>query len=397
VSVIVASAATHVGKVREHNEDRHFIDTAHQMFMVADGMGGHAAGEIASRSAIEVVREAWSSVSLRNRIRAYAAHGDERARRALLDAVRGGVEAAHRSILSQSRADEQKRGMGTTFTGFVVAGGDGVFAHAGDSRAYLVRDGNTMRISNDHTVVARLEAAGVNPDDGEHPPEWTGMLTNALGVMEAEAGRVKTFLVRLYTGDRFLLCTDGVYEYLGDVEIGRVLRERASPALAANHLVETAVERGGHDNATAVVVKVVEAGETVVPVQQRERDAHAVARCTLLAGLSDAERSRVLRITTTRELAPGKELAGIALGNRVAYVVMEGIVSGPGGESYGPGAVVYAEALVEGEAWSPEHACQASTPVRLLTIRRDDFFDLVEADVVLGARLDAAVNRLISC
>jgi serine/threonine protein phosphatase PrpC len=219
VSVIVAAGSTHVGKVRDRNEDRHLVDTTHQVFMVADGMGGHAAGEIASTEAITRVREAWTSHGVRRTIQAYAETGDERTRRSLLSAVQEGVEAAHKAILSQAREDDQKKGMGTTFTGFVVAGGEGIFAHAGDSRAYLYRDGITMRLSEDHTVMARLKSSGVEPME-DHPPEWSGMLTNALGAVDSEGSRVVVFVVRLYSGDRLMLCTDGVYEYIEDGEIG---------------------------------------------------------------------------------------------------------------------------------------------------------------------------------
>ncbi|HLU68757.1 MAG TPA: protein phosphatase 2C domain-containing protein [Kofleriaceae bacterium] len=397
---VVAAAVTDVGRVRRHNEDSHLVDTDDRIFMVADGMGGHAAGEVASAIAVRRVREAWTEISMRRHLAAYARHGDADARRALFRAVREGVMSAHFDIVEQASRDEAKRGMGTTFTGFLLAGGDAVFAHAGDSRAYLVRDGIAMQLSEDHTVIARLRAAGVEEEapDEEEPAgqgtaprdrqRWRGVLTNALGI--GDVTRVATFAVPLYSGDRFLLCSDGVSEYLGEAELGPILTEAASPALAARGLVDLALERGGADNATAVVVKVLEAGETVVPREQRDREADALARCPLFEPLTPQERLRALRITTPREIKPGRELPGMALGDRVAYVVIEGEVVLASGDLVGPSGLVYPEALVAGTG-SVRPAAATSELTRLLVIRRADFHELAEEESDLGVKLYAAL------
>jgi PPM family protein phosphatase len=237
--ILVAAGATNVGRVRAHNEDNHLIDTDNQIFVVADGMGGHAAGEVASAIACKRVHESWTEISMQRHRAAYAAHGDADARRALFQAVREGVMNAHFHIVEQASRDENKRGMGTTFTGLLVAGGDAVFAHAGDSRAYLVRDGIAIQLSEDHTVLARLRAAGVedadtDPGDGNLSASarhrWRGVLTNALGI--GDVTRVATFAVPMYSGDRFVLCSDGVSEYLDETDLVDVVAEAASPALA---------------------------------------------------------------------------------------------------------------------------------------------------------------------
>ena len=399
---VVAAVATHVGRVRQANEDSHLIDTENQVFIVADGMGGHAAGEVASATAVRRVHAAWTAISMRRHVAAYSGHGDADARRALFRAVREGVMNAHFDIVEQATRDDEKRGMGTTFTGFLLAGGDAVFAHAGDSRAYLVRDGIAIQLSEDHTVLARLRAAGVEeepPDEEGHDGaaaasrhRWRGVLTNALGI--GDVTRVATFAVPLASGDRFLLCSDGVYEYLAEPEIGQALTEAASPALAANRLVELALERGGADNATAVVVKVLEAGETVVPAAQRERDAEVLTRCPLFEPLTPQERLRALRITTPRELKPGREVAGISLGDRVAYVVLDGAVMLASGERVGPGGLVYPDALVAGASGARPSAATAEL-TRLLVIRRGDFQELTEEESDLGVKLYAVLASLM--
>ena len=322
---------------------------------------------------------------------------------------------AHFDIVEQAQRDESKHGMGTTFTGFMMAGGDAVFAHAGDSRAYLVRDGIAIQLSEDHTVLARLRAAGMEPpgedeqaaDGGEDPggqgrgtlsrrevqQRWRGVLTNALGI--GDVTRVATFAVSVASGDRFVLCSDGVHEYLRDHELAPLVGEAASPALAASGLVDIALARGGGDNATAVVVKVLEAGQTVVPREQRERDQQAVATCQLFESLTPQERLRALRITTPRELKPDRDLAAMALGDRVAYVVLEGTVVLPDGTARGPGGLIYPDALVAGTALPREPAI-ARELTRLLVIRRSDFLELSEEESDLGVKLYAVLAALMA-
>jgi PPM family protein phosphatase len=395
MSTVIAGAATDVGKVRDHNEDSHCMDTDAQVFMVADGMGGHAAGEVASRTAVELTHQAWTSQAIRACIAQYAARGDAEVRRGLVHAVRQGVMAAHMHILEQSQSEGDKRGMGTTFTGLLVAGGDAVFAHAGDSRAYLVRDDIAIRLSEDHTLLSRLEAAGIDwqGEDGD-PNRWKGVLTNALGM--GGDTRVVIFLLSLATGDRIVLCTDGVHEYIQEEEIGRILERERSPALAAKKLVDVAIERGGADNATALVVKVVEAGETKVPPEQRLADRRAVDACPLFEYLTALERLRALRIALPREADAGASLPAVALGEPVAHIVLAGRAHS-GAVDHPPGALIYPQALVRG-APLPERAqlAVAAAPMRLLTIRRDDFLEITEEEAELGVKMYAVLAKLMA-
>lgn len=394
MSVVIAAAATDVGKVREHNEDNLLMDADNGIFIVCDGMGGHAAGEVASACAINTVRQEWTNPGMEMMVRAYAERGDAGSRRRLLQAIRRGVMSAHEEITEQAQADAGKAGMGTTFTGFMIAGGDAIFAHAGDSRAYLVRDQITIQLSEDHTLLARLQATGMTPNSQrKNSKRWKGVLTNALGI--GEATRVATFIVPLYSGDKLILCSDGITEYVNENELGHVLINSPSPARAAQRLVDMALDRGGGDNATCLVIKVVEADETRRPPEQRERDEKALDNCDLFTSLTPQERLRALRITTTRELKAGKNILPIALSARVAYVVLDGEVKTPAG-ARGPGSVIYPEALLE-DSPLPERAdlAKAICDTRLLTIRQDDFFELTEEDLDLGVKLFDAVAALM--
>ncbi|MEM9494256.1 MAG: protein phosphatase 2C domain-containing protein, partial [Myxococcota bacterium] len=241
MSTVIAAATTDVGKVREHNEDSHLIDKNGSIFIVCDGMGGHAAGEVASSMAVRIASNAWTAPSMKMRLKSYEERGDAESRRSLLQMVRQGVMSAHLEIIDEAKRDEDKAGMGTTFTGFIIAGGDAIFAHAGDSRAYLVRDDITMQLSEDHTLIARLQASGIDPTTGgAATARWKGVSTNALGI---DVTRVATFIVPLYSGDKILLCSDGVTEYLSESEIGQVMISAPSPARATQRMVDMALER----------------------------------------------------------------------------------------------------------------------------------------------------------
>lgn len=390
---IVGAAATHVGKVREHNEDAHFLDVDAGLFLVCDGMGGHAAGEVASALAIRTIRGEWSNDATRRVADAWLERGTPETRKQLFGAVRAGVLRAHDAIVAEGAADRAKAGMGTTLVGALAIGNELVFAHAGDSRAYLVRDGIAMQLTEDHTLLARLLAAGIDVDVSGEGARFRSMLTNALGI--GDECKVSTFVVPLADGDRFLLCSDGISEYVPEAEVGTVLTGQPSPARAAQRLVELALERGGGDNATAVVVRVLEAGETPQPAEQRRRDDAAIERCALCAKISPQQRLRALRVAIPRDHASGERIPAHTLGDRVAWIVVEGQLE-LRGETLGPGALLYPESLVS-DAPPPDRdaLATASTDVRALALRADDFRELCDDDAELGEALLDALAPLI--
>ncbi|HEX2688013.1 MAG TPA: protein phosphatase 2C domain-containing protein, partial [Kofleriaceae bacterium] len=375
--------------MRDHNEDAHFLDVDLGVFLVCDGMGGHAAGEVASALAIQSIQEEWASDELRAVATQWLDRGTPEAKKQLLEVIRAGVNAAHRAILAEAARDEAKSGMGTTLVGAMVVGGELVVAHAGDSRAYLVRDGISMQLTEDHTLLARLVAAGIEVDVSGEGSRFRSMLTNALGI--GDECKVATFVVPLADGDRFLLCSDGISEYVPENEVGEVLTKQTSPARAAQRLVDLALERGGGDNATAVVVRVLEAGETPLPAEQRTKDDAAVASCVLWGPrVTPQQRLRALRIAIPRDHNAGEKLPAHSLGDRVAWIIVEGALV-QDGIQLGPGALVYPESLTTGvrPLPPPDRDALAITrsDVRALAIRADDFRELCEDDNELGEAL----------
>jgi serine/threonine protein phosphatase PrpC len=382
---LLAAAVTDVGKVRTSNEDAHFVDAEAGIAIVCDGMGGHAAGEVASGLAVKLVRERWADADVARARDNWLKTGTPQARRALITALRAAVLDANARIIEMSRTERDKHGMGTTFTGALFVGGEALIAHAGDSRAYLVRDGIAVRVTDDHTLLARLAEAGVDTAAVDET-RWKGVVTNALGV--GEPTWVSTSAVPLADGDRFLFCSDGVSEYYEESELGALLTKHASPAKAAQKLVDGALERGGQDNATAIVVKVVEAGASARSPAARKKDEEAITRCALFKGLSTQRRMRVLRVASEHQILDTESLPARFLGDRVAWVVLEGKAV-RGREFKKPGGLLYPTSLVSTD--DPGAEWHADGAVRALALRADDVAELAAEEPDVGEKLYQAL------
>jgi serine/threonine protein phosphatase PrpC len=232
-----------VGRVRQGNEDALLAE--HGVFVVADGMGGHNAGEVASEIAVTTMRSA-----LRDSVTS-------------TEQLRELVQQANTSIYTASLDDSTQRGMGTTLTALVMIPGvaDRVLvANVGDSRTYVLRDGVLSRITTDHSYVQELVNEGVitAEDARKHPQK--NIVTRALGIDRYVA--VDVFSHDMRTGDRFLLCSDGLVDEVTDADITNILSSNANATDAANALVAAANDAGGRDNTTVVVVDVLAADDT---------------------------------------------------------------------------------------------------------------------------------------
>ncbi|MGH9012947.1 MAG: Stp1/IreP family PP2C-type Ser/Thr phosphatase, partial [Acidimicrobiia bacterium] len=230
---LVAAKKTDPGRVREGNEDGYLVDDRMGLFAVADGMGGHQAGEVASATALEALRAAVASG----------------------EPIRDAIDRANEAVLERSAGDERLRGMGTTMTaGTLAAGGTLLLGHVGDSRAYLARDGELTQVTEDHSLVEEMVRRGeLTPEQAEVHPRRS-VITRALGI---EPGvEVDLYPVELHEGDRMLLCSDGLTTMIRAEEIAAILRGEPDPQRAANTLVEAANAAGGEDNITVLVIDV---------------------------------------------------------------------------------------------------------------------------------------------
>jgi serine/threonine protein phosphatase PrpC len=251
-----AALRTDVGVVRDHNEDSAHVDGDSQFFIVADGMGGHAAGEVASAMAVDTVRQTLEGA--RPQIVGFAATPDDDGRKNIVALLESAVRAAHQAVYQRGSREADKQGMGTTLDVVLVSGPEAFVAHVGDSRTYLIRDGRAAQITTDHTVAEVLVIEGkLSVEEAQVSPLRT-ILVNAIGVA-ADVG-VELAHLQLRRGDQLLLCSDGLHDYFpAEQELADRLTNGDSETVLGE-LVELAKERGGHDNITGVVVEVMEVG-----------------------------------------------------------------------------------------------------------------------------------------
>jgi protein phosphatase len=239
---------TDIGLVRSHNEDSFLVQAP--VFAVCDGMGGHAAGEVASSIAVQTIAE---NAPL---------HADD----VLLGAA---VEAANTKVIEGARTGKGKPGMGCTASCVLIENNKVAIAHVGDSRIYLLHAGALVRLTHDHSYVEELVDAGeITADEARVHPSRS-IITRALGNdpdMYADH-----FTLEVTAGDRIIVCSDGLSSMVEDSEIEDIAVSSVDPQTAADNLVSAALEAGGHDNVTVVVVDVLDDGSQEVRRAYRRR------------------------------------------------------------------------------------------------------------------------------
>lgn len=247
-------AATDAGQVRASNEDHLWADG--QLFAVADGMGGHQAGEVASALAVARLSSALTQPD------------------PTADALVAAIEDANREIFAASATDPDQQGMGTTITALALISPDTgdqsddtdeylVLGNVGDSRTYRIRHGVLEQVTVDHSYVQELVAGGhISPAEARTHPR-RNIVTRALGI-EPEI-EVDSWRVELYRGDRYILCSDGLVDEVPDDDILEIATSHSDPNEAAQALVDTANANGGHDNISVVVVDVIDGAEPPPP------------------------------------------------------------------------------------------------------------------------------------
>jgi protein phosphatase len=241
------ASATDVGRRRSENEDALVVwapaDPAEAarrgvLLVVADGMGGANAGEVASRLATEVVLET------------FRAHDEGEPE----DVLKTAIENANDTIHEQAGAQADQRGMGTTCTALVVRGRDLWFGHVGDSRAYIVRSGSAIQLTEDHSLVRELVNRGhLTEEDAKHDPR-RNVVTRSVGAADAVQVDAEHVAESLRPGDSLVMCSDGLHGQVSDLELARLVSEN-DPEDACRGLIDLANEHGGPDNITVIVAR----------------------------------------------------------------------------------------------------------------------------------------------
>lgn len=258
---------TDVGKKRERNEDNHLRNPGLNLFIVADGMGGHTAGEIASRTAIETIeREVGAAlaglpppVSLPTGGKTQMMFiGEDPVVRMLVKSV----QAASAAILERSQADYNLSGMGTTTSCLFLHGASLYFAHVGDSRIYRIRGETITKISTDHSLVQEQLDAGLITREEAERSRFKNIITRSVG-FERDIP-VDSALVDAREGDYFILCSDGLSNYVSEEELFKIIQEK-EPETALKFFVNLANSRGGDDNITAVLIRLASGEAMDIP------------------------------------------------------------------------------------------------------------------------------------
>ena len=237
---IRAAAASDVGRVRRANEDAFGFDLERGLFVVCDGVGGAAAGEVASRSAVDCMLSRFPQETSEPN-----AGGSE---------LHRAIQAANRSIFHAAQREQAYAGMATTIVAAHFDGARMWIAHVGDSRAYLLRRQSLHRLTDDHSQLAEVLREGGRQVTAAERQRWDSILTQAIGASDFVVPTVTTVQVQL--GDCFLLATDGVCKTLSNAEMLSLILATTTPEQACQQLVAAANHAGGHDNATCIVVEI---------------------------------------------------------------------------------------------------------------------------------------------
>jgi len=242
VTAFKVGVATDTGRVRSNNQDSNLVADSIQLFAVADGMGGHQGGEVASALAIQTLESSVTAPTQDNLV--------------------AGVKLANSVVFEKAAADPDLRGMGTTLCAIFLVEADGgeeiAWVNVGDSRIYLLRDSELMQLSTDHSLVEDLRRDGQLTDEEAAVHPQRNIVTRAVGI-DPEV-QVDSNTVIPYEGDRFLLCSDGLFDEVGTDQITATLDRVTDPTEAADALVHLANDHGGRDNITCVLVDIIDDG-----------------------------------------------------------------------------------------------------------------------------------------
>jgi protein phosphatase len=248
-------ARTHVGLKRTNNEDSHFADDDLGLYVVADGMGGHAAGEVASAEAIDqIVGMIKGDI---DKIEALAAHPSEENRQAVRRLLESAIQMATYFVHGMAELQPDKEGMGTTISAIAIAGNLAVVGQVGDSRVYCQRHGVMIQLTEDHTLVnLKVKRGEITPEEAAKAT-YKNVITRAVGI--ADYVEVDTFDVQIQPGDRYLLCSDGLHDYADQPSDLAAVTRNTDLVTAAEGLINFGLSSGGKDNITVVLIDALDA------------------------------------------------------------------------------------------------------------------------------------------
>ncbi len=385
------AAATDVGKQRSDNQDNYLIDKKLQLFIVADGMGGHAAGEIASSIAVHQIRDTVSQN--RDVVENFADDGTVESME-ILQILEHAIQTACSAVYDRAQSEPDKRGMGTTASVLLIAGPPdrlrGFIAHVGDSRIYLARQDQCHQLTEDHSLQNELVRRGkLRQEEFDSSPykRYKNAVTRAVGVYASV--EVDTFDFDILPGDRYLICSDGLYTYLDEDNIPGLLTSQEIDDIP-DQLVGVANEGGGHDNITSIVVRVDDAnvGEEL-HAQELSQKLEVLKGMQLFRYLSYKELVRMLNISNTFKYAAGSSIFTEGQAGENMFVILQGTVRLHRGD-------MLVANMVKGQHFGEMSLVDRSTrsltataeeTCQLISIERRDFYTIIKKEPSMAVKL----------
>lgn len=380
-------AATDVGMVRDHNEDNFLVDKSLKLFVVADGMGGHAAGEVASAIAVNAMRDVIKKNN--DLIEAFKEGSRIASNRDISNLLEHAVQEACAEIFKIAQDDPEKRGMGTTLSSLLVLNNRGFIAHVGDSRIYLLRGGRVVRLTEDHSLVNELIKRGKLSESQAETSPYKNAVTRAVGVYESV--EVDTIDFDVLPGDYYIIASDGLTGYLQDKEISNIVSNTGGDIkLLPQAFINLANERGGKDNITNIVVHIYdEDGEGNALSREVNLKIETIRKMPLFKYLTYKELVKIMNITEMEETASGTTIIKEGKSGEDLYIVLSGTVSVHKGEKkiveLSDGDHFGEMALVDKAPRSAD--ITALTDTKLLKMSRGDFFQIIRKEPQLASKL----------
>ncbi len=369
---VVHAARSDVGLVRHNNEDSLLVDPALQLFLVCDGVGGREGGEEASRIATEAIGLALTES--RKIIFDFAENRGSITRRDVGHVLEQAISSASGQIRQHAMRTEGLAGMATTVVALLVTGNHAFVAHVGDSRCYLARNGVLHPLTEDHSMINDLRRRG-RDTQGAVTAAYHEALTRALGVLDT--ARVDLLDLELIPGDRFVLCSDGVHGVLGEDAMQQCV-PRGDVRQVVEDLIEGTLQRGAPDNATAIVVEVVDdaAAERATRVRRR---LEALQGVSMFRYLPYADLIRVAGVAKEKQLPAGTEVFQEGAYGESLYIILDGVAAVVKADveiaTLQPGAHFGEMSLIERVPRSA--TIRAKSEMSVLMIERDAFFGLL--------------------
>ena len=318
------AARTECGPVREKNEDNFLIDPRLHLYCVADGLGARPGGDVASALAVNIFR-----ATLKRHVKELAEHGNSKeGTEAVVSLLNRACRVANKAIIEQAKEDEGLTGMGCTLSALLLSGTRAYIAHLGDSRVYRLRKGILEQLTADHTVASDLGDGDKEPDAPHESKTLHNQVTRALG--QGSSVELDVTVLPIMDGDSFLLCTDGLHEYLNILELQTMLDtfKGTAPETMLDHLIQYAVNHGGRDNITAVWVG-HKAKKAIDPLRSEVLAArvNALKKLDLFKDLDDYNLKVIARALREHPLLDGEMLFPQGGTRKALAILIEGCIA----------------------------------------------------------------------